>query len=120
MSSNQQLGVLGEKTASSFLTSKGLTVIEKNFHTKYGEIDIIAKKENKYYFVEVKARIGDVKGKPYEAITTRKISHLKTAAELYVLQKKIKEYKLSLQAISIVFTQELQVEKLDYFENILL
>ena len=120
MSSNLRLGALGEQIASTFLTSKGLMVVEKNFRTKYGEIDIIARKGNKYYFVEVKARIGVAKGKPYEAITNHKISHLKLVAELYVLQKKLKEYKLSIQAVSIIFSKDLKVEKLDYFEDVLL
>lgn len=120
MASSLQIGRLGEQIASEYLTSKGLHIIDRNFRTKYGEIDLIIKKDKKIIFVEVKTRIGDQKGKPYEAVTRNKYGHLKLAAELYVLKNKLKEYKLSVHVVSIILTPDLKVEKIDHFEDVLL
>lgn len=120
MSSPIQIGRLGEQIAFTYLTSKGLRVIDKNFRTRYGEIDLIIKKDKKIIFVEVKTRVGDKKGKPYEAVTRNKYSHLKLAAELYVLKNNLKEYKLSIHVVSIILTQDLKVESIKHFEDVLL
>ena len=120
MPSSIQIGKLGEQIAFAYLTSKGLHIIDRNFRTKYGEIDLIIKKDKKIIFVEVKTRIGDQKGKPYEAVTRNKYGHLKLAAELYVLKNNLKEYKLSIHVVSIILTLDLKVESIKHFEDVLL
>lgn len=119
MASNQEIGKIGEQIAADLLLSKGISIIDRNFRTKFGEIDIVGKKDNKTIFVEVKTRIGEVKGKPYEAVNTRKISHFKMAATLYVLKNKLKNTKLSLQVVSIVLRSDLKIQKILYFDNLL-
>ena len=52
--STKTIGDLGEEIASKFLKNKGFTVIERNYRKKWGEIDIIARKEGVVHFVEVK------------------------------------------------------------------
>lgn len=120
MSSNILIGKIGEQIAQKLLINKGITIVERNFRTKCGEIDIIGEKNNKLYFVEVKTRIGDAKGKPYEAVNYRKIMHIKKAAQLYVLKNNKKNCKLSLQVISIELTSELKEKSVAYFEDVLL
>ena len=108
-------GRKGEDIAATFLTNQGYTIVARNFRTRFGEVDIIAQKSSIYYFTEVKARIGIAKGKPYEAVTKTKINHLKRASELYVLKNKIKNYKLSLMVISIIFLMDLSVDSIQKF-----
>lgn len=115
---NQNIGKLGENIAAKYLTKNGFSIISRNFRTRYGEIDLIAKKSNKICFVEVKTRIGVVKGKPYESYRYFKSRSFKRAVQYYLLQNNFKEYKLSLDLISIVLDGKEKVEKLDYFENI--
>lgn len=55
-SKTQTLGKLGEDIACRYLSSQGHEVKEKNHTRKWGEIDIISKKENKLYFIEVKSK----------------------------------------------------------------
>jgi putative endonuclease len=57
-SKTQKIGEIGEKIAEMFLVKRGFTIIEKNFTHKLGEIDIIAQKERKIYFFEVKSIVG--------------------------------------------------------------
>ena len=92
--------------------------MDKNYRTRFGEIDIIVQKDQQIRFVEVKTRIGTDKGMPYEAVNFYKIKHMQRASQYYLLQKKLKNYKLSLDVISVVLKQDLIVEKIDFYENI--
>lgn len=49
-------GTKGESLACAFLEKRGYKILERNFSSRYGEVDIIAKKEDEYVFVEVKTR----------------------------------------------------------------
>ena len=53
-SNSQKIGQVGEDIACKFLMKHGFTVLERNYTKKWGEIDIIAQKEDVLYFVEVK------------------------------------------------------------------
>jgi len=52
----KNLGDWGEDLACDFLRRRGFEIVERNFHTTVGEIDIVARKGGDYYFVEVKTR----------------------------------------------------------------
>lgn len=54
-SNSQKIGELGENVACKYLESKGFAILERNYTKKWGEIDIIAKKGYKLYFIEVKS-----------------------------------------------------------------
>jgi len=114
----KNIGAIGENVALQYLKKRNYSILEKNYHSHWGEIDIIAKKENKIIFIEVKTRIGYKKGKPYEAINFYKLRGLNRAINYYILQNKLKGYKLSLDLVSIILHEDLSVKKLDYFENI--
>ena len=54
-SDKQKIGELGESLAVMFLMKQGFRVIERNYTKKWGEIDIVATKDNRLYFIEVKS-----------------------------------------------------------------
>lgn len=110
------VGKKGENLAVAFLLNNHFFIKNRNYRTKFGEIDIIAHKNGTYYFIEVKTRIGISKGKPYEAVDSRKLRHLKYACELYVLKNKLKNDKLALMVVSIILTKELTVESIKRFD----
>src|SRR3989338_7305412 len=60
-SKTQKVGELGENIACKYLIKNGYVVLDRNFSTRLGEIDIIAEKGNSLYFVEVKSTISDLK-----------------------------------------------------------
>jgi len=113
-----KIGKIGEELAAKYLQANSYEIIDRNFRTKSGEIDIIAKKKNKVSFVEVKTRIGLDKGYPHEAVDKRKIRHLHLAANWFLLQNPYKNYKLSIDLVSIILNEDLSVKNLKYFENI--
>jgi len=110
---------LGEKIAVSYLISKKYTLLTKNYHCRWGELDIVAKKDGKIIFFEVKTRVGTKMGKPYEAINFYKLKGLKRSINYYLLQKKVNNCKLSLDVISIILNSNLKVEELKHFQNLI-
>jgi putative endonuclease len=84
------LGVWGEDRAVSFLQEKGLKVLERNYRTPVGEIDIIAQSRSHIIFVEVKTRRGIAFGTPQEAVGIRKQQQIIRTAQWYLQQKKTK------------------------------
>lgn len=54
------IGDWGEEQACFFLRRKGFEIVERNFHTPGGELDIVAVKDGDYYFIEVKTRQSSV------------------------------------------------------------
>ena len=68
----KERGDLGESLAARLLEQKGFTVLERNFHCRYGEIDIICQNRETIVFAEVKARGKNMLGQPAEAVTAGK------------------------------------------------
>ena len=69
---NKTIGTLGEIYAQDVLKSKGYTILNSNYHSRFGEIDIIAKKDSFLVFVEVKTRHENSIGTPAEAVNYQK------------------------------------------------
>ena len=84
---NRRRGNLGEDFAADYLEKEGYTILERNYATKLGEIDIIAQKDNFIAFVEVKARSEDCMYAPREAVTFSKQQKICKAAMLYKMRK---------------------------------
>lgn len=118
MMNNIKIGKIGEKIAKDLLIKKGYQIIQQNFYTHWGEIDIIAKKDRKLSFIEVKTRTGQNKGKPFDSVTSAKIKHLMRPIRLYLLQNNYKDYKLSLDVISILLKEDFSIDKINHYENV--
>jgi ribonuclease HII len=79
----KQTGNEAESTVATWLESDGFHVVERNWKTKFCEIDIVAKKDDRLYFVEVKHRKQAGQGGGIAAITPRKLRQMRFAAEVY-------------------------------------
>lgn len=120
-----QVGVKGEGIATTYLEKNQYKILERNYRTRRGEIDIIALEEDPLatsqvlVFVEVKARKELSFGAPEEAITTQKMERIRRAAEVYLLKNDLEDVDCRFDVIGIVITPEgytLEHEKdvLDY------
>jgi putative endonuclease len=78
------LGQKGEDLACHYLWKRGFRILERNYRFGKAEIDIIAEREGRIRFVEVKTRSSDSLGEPEERIDEEKISHLREAAQGYL------------------------------------
>ncbi|MDR1696228.1 MAG: YraN family protein [Endomicrobium sp.] len=90
MADARKTGFDKEKEAAKFLTKNGYKIIETNFNTKYGEIDIIAKHKKCLVFVEVKYRKSSDMGAPQEAVTFQKQQKIIKSAIVYLKQNHIR------------------------------
>ncbi len=81
---NKVKGGQGEVLAVKHLKKSGYRILEKNYATDLGEIDIIATDDKTLVFIEVKARNGDLYGFPSEAVTYVKQSKINRVAAQYI------------------------------------
>ena len=90
----RKIGAIGEDVACEYLESHGFDIIERNFLTRHGEIDIIAQDDRYIVFIEVKLRtIGENSrfGRPALAVTKTKIKNIIYSAGIYVSKNKIQK-----------------------------
>ncbi len=83
-SDNKKTGKLGEDLACQFLQDKGFLVIERNFSTRFGEIDIVCLDGEILVFVEVKIKIGHDFGEPEEMVNKSKLARVQRMGEVYI------------------------------------
>lgn len=84
MDKRKETGQFGEDLAAKYLKKKGYELVERNWRTRAGEIDIIAKKNAVIYFVEVRTKSTEEFGSPLESITPRKQAQIKKMALLWL------------------------------------
>jgi len=78
------LGRWGEEEAARFLRRRGMKILERNYRTPVGEIDIIARKGKVLAFIEVKTRRGTAFGTPQEAVGAAKQRQILRTAQWYL------------------------------------
>lgn len=81
-SNRQKAGREGEDIACDYLQRHGYSIFERNVATKYGEIDVIAQKGRKLFFVEIKYRKNSEYGRALDAVTTTKQNRIRSSAQI--------------------------------------
>lgn len=94
-------GRRGEEEAVSYLRKNGYKIIERNYKTKLGEIDIIADYKGCVCFVEVRAKNSLSFGLPEETIIKRKQLQISKAALLYIKKYKLQDKSCRFDVVSI-------------------
>ena len=97
-SEKQKIGEIGENIAEKFLVKQGLSILDRNYTKKWGEIDIVAKKGKQIYFIEVKSVSRDLSIKtnehgynPEDNMHPWKMKRMSRTIQTYLLEKKIDE-----------------------------
>lgn len=107
----RQLGDKGEDLAAAALKNQGYKILERNYATPLGEIDLIAKHKGCLVFIEVKTRKTLRFGRPEEAVTGAKQRRLQRLAEYYVKQKRLDNQPLRFDVVAITIdANNLQME----------
>jgi len=118
-SSSINIGKIGEKEAIKFLKKNHFEILSQHFTCRWGEIDIVAKKDEKIYFIEVKTRTSKAYGEPHAAITFWKLRSLKRAISYYLLKNKFSKSKLALAVISIFLDKiTLELKSIDFYSDV--
>ncbi len=100
------LGREGEDRAAMFLSKRGYKILERNYKTRLGEIDLIALHEGVIVFIEVKTRTSDAYGAPELAVNPRKQQRMVKAALGYLKYKKIHQMPCRFDVVAITTSAE--------------
>lgn len=115
---------LGEDKACDYLQKNGFKIIERNFRKAYGEIDLIAidfsssPQEKVLVFIEVKTRTSNSFGSPPEAITPWKLKSIIRTAQFYKLIHPNLPDSMRIDAVSVVLSKNMKLEKIEHITNI--
>ena len=118
-------GKLGEDFACEFLTRQGFAIVTRNYRKKWGEIDIIAEKSGKIYFIEVKSMfyIGKVSVsresyRPEDNVTQAKSSKLARIIQTYLSQYKMTHIEWYFLVATVLINTEARRAKVSLIEDV--
>ena len=112
------IGKLGEELAREYLQNKHYEILVQNFRTRYGEVDIIARKEGRIIFVEVKTRTGTRFGQPYEAVQPHKVRKIQSTAIEYLRRNNLGNSPLQIDVISLELNSDNSIKSIRHIENV--
>lgn len=119
MFNDYQLGKIGEQKAKDYLIKKGYELIDQNFRSPMGEIDLVVKKDQTLVFVEVKLKTGDKFGTPEEMINPGKINQVRRMAELFLLKhREFKNMLYRIDAVCLMADENCEITRLNHYENL--
>lgn len=100
MTNNRETGSRYEERAREFLESQGFTILEKNFRTRLGEIDLIGKEEEYLVFIEVKHRKNTSYGLPEEAVNFKKQRTICRVSDVYRMKHRLGEVPMRFDVVA--------------------
>ncbi len=132
-SNSQKIGEIGEDVACNFLVKHGFSILERNYTKKWGEIDIIAEKWNKRYFIEVKSKSVssldfvalDSNGqgntnRPEENMHVWKMKRLRRVVETYLISKRLGSVHWQFDLIIVYLDIEKRLARVKVMDNVIL
>jgi putative endonuclease len=118
--SRQRLGRAGEQLASEHLERRGYAILERNFRTRWGELDIVAFDGQTLVFCEVKARREPAGGAdPLESVHVRKRSQVRKMAGRWLIERhdRPRANELRFDAIGVTFDRTGRLVALNHLEG---
>lgn len=115
-----QLGRLGEQLAAEHLIRRGVQIVERNYRTRWGELDIVAYDGRALIFCEVKTRRLTVPGRdPLESVHARKRSKVRKMAGSWLVERTDRPYaeNVRFDAIGVTFDAAGRLVRLDHLEG---
>jgi putative endonuclease len=105
MDPRRVFGNRAEKLAEQFLKNTGMNIVARQYKTKIGEIDLIARDGDEIVFVEVKARRSSTFGYPEESVTQAKLKKITLVSQQYLKDKQIEDILYRIDVIAIEMRQ---------------
>lgn len=132
-SNSQKIGELGEDVSCKFLLKRGFSILDRNYTKKWGELDIVAKKDEKIYFIEVKSKsvdsgFFDDKFKKETGETTApednmhiwKLKRLRRVVETYMISKRLGAVEWQFDLFVVYLDIEKRRARVRVVDNIIL
>ncbi|TSC90695.1 MAG: putative endonuclease [Parcubacteria group bacterium Gr01-1014_2] len=114
----KELGFLAEGIARHYLIKKGYKILAANYKMSFGEVDIVAQKDDVVIFAEVKANNKLYEGlEPEMRVDYKKKNKLIGLATAYMLNKKLSDFPWQIDIISVIFDSENKKANIKHFKN---
>jgi uncharacterized protein (TIGR00252 family) len=113
---HMQMGIWGEELATAYLQEKGYVILERDWHSKHRDIDLIAQDGDCIVFVEVKTRRNRDFADPLQAVNYKKLKNLRLAINHYISYHKL-ENPWRFDVITIVGTMGTTMPDIDHIEG---
>ena len=97
----QEIGKLGEDIATHYLKQKGYKILDRNFESRQGELDIVALDKKEIVFIEVKTRTSNKFGTPSESINKIKQKHMLQTIKYYLYIRKLSNEFVRIDVIEV-------------------
>jgi putative endonuclease len=117
MLNNRELGSLGEDLAVKYLIKNNYIIINRNYRTRYGEIDVVAKDDDYLVFIEVKARKNTNFGYPREAVNYTKQCKIKQLANFYLLKETKMNNNIRFDVVEVFLDKNNEVKSIEIIAN---
>ncbi len=118
MRKSARRGFAGEDLTAKYLREKGFIITERNFHSRFGEIDIIAEDEQYILFVEVKTREAGALVSPAAAVDRIKQQKIIMTANTYLARSFCElQPRFDVAQITVHTNGGREEYKIDYIEN---
>ena len=117
MIEHHQLGHDGEGWAEDYLQRRGYEILGKNLRSHFGEIDLVAKKKDRLYFVEIKTRSDNSYGSPLEAISERKKHKIRKTAQFLLLKNPLWRKLIPFFSVLAIEKDEESKPKFEFLED---
>jgi putative endonuclease len=114
------LGAAGEQLAAEHLTRRGFRIVERNYRTRWGELDIVAFDGRTLAFCEVKTRrAGGSAGGPFEAVGTGKQARVRKMAGSWLIERRDRPHAdlVRFDAIGVTFDGAGRLVSLEHLEG---
>ena len=103
--SHEEVAQIGENAAARYLQSRGYAILERNYRTDLGEIDIIARQGKDLVFVEVKSRTPSNSFAPSQSVTQAKRSRLARLARVYMATRARKDERCRFDVVEVAVSE---------------
>ncbi len=114
----RKIGDKGEEIAANFLIGKGYQMIEKNYTSRYGEIDLVAQESGSLIFVEVKTRTNQTFGLPEASVTPEKLERVKKAGLMWLQAHPDMPDDWRIEVVAIIMDGQQRVQDIRHFTQI--
>lgn len=113
----KDVGDLGERLAARHLKRLGLRIVARQYRTRRGEIDLIARDGSQIVFVEVKSRRANQPGHPTDAITPAKQKKLTELALAYLKQHRLLEHRARFDVVAVTIANPVEQSRIEHFPD---
>jgi putative endonuclease len=116
--SKVKLGRQGEELATQALAGRGYEIVTRNWHCQAGEVDVVARRDDAFYFFEVRTRRGQVYGTPEESITPAKQQRMIDVALTYLGENALDDVDWRIGFVAVEMDRAGSLLRLEVYDSI--